>query len=105
MTSMRRRVSVAEIPTTPVSEPCSAGSRARPSRLVSKRPTRGSTTSCRRRSTPRGRLLRLGDTPHALPLRLPVSLISVVLYGRNDSHGYNLHRRAALSLNCLAEVL
>jgi hypothetical protein len=32
-------------------------------------------------------------------------LISLVLYGRNDSHGYNLHRRAALSLNCLAEVL
>ena len=32
-------------------------------------------------------------------------MISVVLYGRNDAHGYNLHRRAALSLNCLAEVL
>jgi hypothetical protein len=32
-------------------------------------------------------------------------LISIVLYGRNDAHGYNLHRRAALSLNCLAEVL
>jgi len=32
-------------------------------------------------------------------------VISVVLYGRNDAHGYNLHRRAALSLNCLAEVL
>jgi hypothetical protein len=32
-------------------------------------------------------------------------MISVLLYGRNDTHGYNLHRRAALSLNCLAEVL
>jgi hypothetical protein len=32
-------------------------------------------------------------------------LISVILYGRNDAHGYNLHRRAALSLNCLAETL
>jgi hypothetical protein len=49
--------------------------------------------------------LRLGDNRGVPPLRLPVSLISVVLYGRNDSHGYNLHRRAALSLNCLAEVL
>jgi hypothetical protein len=32
-------------------------------------------------------------------------VISVIVYGRNDAHGYNLHRRAALSLNCLAEVL
>jgi len=32
-------------------------------------------------------------------------VISVLLYGRNDAHGYNLHRRAAISLNCLAEVL
>jgi hypothetical protein len=32
-------------------------------------------------------------------------MISVVLYGRNDSYGYNLHKRAALSLNCLAHVL
>ena len=32
-------------------------------------------------------------------------MISVVLYGRNDTHGYNPHRRVALSLNCLAEVL
>ncbi len=32
-------------------------------------------------------------------------MISVVFYGRNDSHGYNLHRRAALSINCIAEVL
>jgi hypothetical protein len=32
-------------------------------------------------------------------------MISVILYGRNDAHGYNLHRRAALSLNCLAEGL
>src|SRR4051812_32622914 len=32
-------------------------------------------------------------------------MISVLVYGRNDSHGYNHHRRIALSLNCLAEVL
>jgi hypothetical protein len=32
-------------------------------------------------------------------------VISVILYGRNDSYGYNLHKRAALSLNCIAEVL
>ncbi len=32
-------------------------------------------------------------------------MISIVLYGRNDSYGYNLHKRAALSLNCLAELL
>ena len=31
--------------------------------------------------------------------------ISIVLYGRNDNYGYNLHKRAALSLNCMAEVL
>lgn len=32
-------------------------------------------------------------------------MISIVLYGRNDNYGYNLPKRAALSLNCLAEVL
>jgi hypothetical protein len=32
-------------------------------------------------------------------------MLSIVLYGRNDTHGYNLHKRAALGLNCLAEVL
>lgn len=32
-------------------------------------------------------------------------MISIILYGRNDNHGYNLHRRVALSLNCIAEVL
>jgi hypothetical protein len=32
-------------------------------------------------------------------------LISVIVYGRNDSYGYNLHKRAAISLNCIAEVL
>src|SRR5579863_8834600 len=32
-------------------------------------------------------------------------MISIILYGRNDSYGYNLHKRAALSLNCMAEVL
>jgi len=32
-------------------------------------------------------------------------VISIIVYGRNDAHGYNLHRRVALSLNCLAEIL
>jgi hypothetical protein len=32
-------------------------------------------------------------------------MLSVVLYGRNDSYGYNLHKRAALSLNCIAELV
>jgi hypothetical protein len=32
-------------------------------------------------------------------------MISVILYGRNDSYGYNLHKRGVLSLNCIAEVL
>lgn len=32
-------------------------------------------------------------------------MISLILYGRNDNYGYNLHKRAALSLNCMAEVL
>ena len=32
-------------------------------------------------------------------------MISIVLYGRNDSYGYNLHKRAALGLNCMAEIL
>lgn len=32
-------------------------------------------------------------------------MLSVVVYGRNDSHGYNLHKRAALSLNAIAHLL
>jgi hypothetical protein len=32
-------------------------------------------------------------------------MISVILYGRNDSYGYNLHKRAALSINCISQVL
>lgn len=32
-------------------------------------------------------------------------MISLILYGRNDSYGYNLHKRAALSLNAFSEVL
>ena len=32
-------------------------------------------------------------------------MISVIVYGRNDTHGYNLHKRAAISLNTIAEVL
>lgn len=32
-------------------------------------------------------------------------MLSVIVYGRNDMYGYNLHKRAAISLNCIAEVL
>ena len=32
-------------------------------------------------------------------------MISVIIYGRNDQHGYNLHKRVAICLNSLAEVL
>lgn len=32
-------------------------------------------------------------------------MISVVVYGRNDSYGYNLAKRAAISLNCIAQLL
>src|SRR5258708_16946278 len=32
-------------------------------------------------------------------------MFSVILYGRNDSHGYNLHKRAAISFNALADVM
>ncbi|UKJ78135.1 hypothetical protein [Azospirillum brasilense] len=32
-------------------------------------------------------------------------MISIIVYGRNDHHGYNFHKRAAISLNCLAEML
>lgn len=32
-------------------------------------------------------------------------MISVIVYGRNDSHGYNLHKRVALSLNNFGEIL
>lgn len=32
-------------------------------------------------------------------------MISIVLYGRNDNHGHNLHKRVALSLNCMAALL
>lgn len=32
-------------------------------------------------------------------------MISIILYGRNDNHGYNYHKRLAISLNCIAEVL
>src|ERR1700728_2259700 len=32
-------------------------------------------------------------------------MISLILYGRNDSYGYNLYKRAAISLNCMAEML
>jgi len=39
------------------------------------------------------------------PPALLWSVISVIVYGRNDVHGYNAHRRTALSLNCIAELL
>src|SRR5215468_9176404 len=32
-------------------------------------------------------------------------MFSVIAYGRNDSHGYNLHKRAAISFNAIAEVM
>jgi hypothetical protein len=32
-------------------------------------------------------------------------MFSVIMYGRNDSHGYNLHKRAAISFNAIAEVM
>jgi len=32
-------------------------------------------------------------------------MISIIVYGRNDTYGYNLSKRAALGLNCMAEVL
>lgn len=32
-------------------------------------------------------------------------MISLIVYGRNDQHGYNSHRRVTLSLNAMAEVL
>ncbi|GAB5506739.1 MAG: hypothetical protein Rhirs2KO_19020 [Rhizobiaceae bacterium] len=32
-------------------------------------------------------------------------MLSIVLYGRNDNYGYNLHKRAAISLNCMAEIM
>jgi hypothetical protein len=31
--------------------------------------------------------------------------VSVIVYGRNDGHGYNMHKRIAISLNCIAEKL
>jgi len=31
-------------------------------------------------------------------------MISLILYGRNDHYGYNLHKRAALSLNAPISV-
>jgi len=32
-------------------------------------------------------------------------MFSIILYGRNASHGYNLHKRAAIGVNALAEVM
>jgi len=33
------------------------------------------------------------------------TLLSVIVHGRNDTHGHNLHKRVALSLNCIAQLL
>ncbi len=32
-------------------------------------------------------------------------MLSIILYGRNDNHGTNYHKRLSLSLNCFAELL
>lgn len=32
-------------------------------------------------------------------------MLSMIIYGRNDSHGYNLHKRVAISLNAMSEVM
>lgn len=32
-------------------------------------------------------------------------MLSVIIVGRNDSHGYNMHKRVAISINCLASLL
>lgn len=32
-------------------------------------------------------------------------MISIILTGRNDNYGYNLHKRASISLNCMAQML
>lgn len=32
-------------------------------------------------------------------------MLSIIIYGRNDQHGYNYHKRVAISLNCLASIL
>ncbi|HEX4839280.1 MAG TPA: hypothetical protein VFU89_02420 [Rhabdochlamydiaceae bacterium] len=32
-------------------------------------------------------------------------MLSIIIYGRNDDHGYNYHKRLAISLNCIAEAL
>jgi hypothetical protein len=37
--------------------------------------------------------------------RVAMGGISLLVYGRNDGYGYNLHKRAVISLNCMAEQL
>ena len=32
-------------------------------------------------------------------------MLSIILYGRNDNHGYNYQKRLSISLNCLAALL
>jgi len=32
-------------------------------------------------------------------------MLSILVYGRNDSHGYNLHKRAAISLNVFGNLI
>lgn len=54
-----------------------------------------------------GRCERQGRVrcPHGSRRQEAAPLISLLVYGRNDQHGYNSHRRVALSLNAMAEVL
>src|SRR5919197_2653153 len=65
----------------------------------------GSTTSSRRLPASLARRSHPADALPARSTRANGPVISVIVYGRNDAHGYNHHRRAALSLNCIAEVL
>lgn len=44
-------------------------------------------------------------TNFQFPITQGTAGISVLVYGRNDNHGYNIVRRAALSLNAIAHVL
>ncbi len=41
----------------------------------------------------------------ANPAGWKIIMLSIIVYGRNDGHGYNLHKRAAISINGMAEML
>src|SRR5918994_3301673 len=102
---MRQKAFAGATRTTSSSSNVSAGSRARRFQSVWRRRTPGSTTSWRQLRAPLVGLSHPVDVPRAPPAAGAGPVISVIVYGRNDAHGYNLHRRAALSLNCIAEVL